>query len=56
MHPSGIGFGVMAVPHNLKVQSHGFLLANIQTLLKDVRWYGASLEVDMAKARMMVLE
>jgi hypothetical protein len=39
-----------------KIQIHGFLLANIQTLLKDVRCYGAYLEVDMVKAYMMVLE
>ncbi len=56
MHPSGIGFGMMVVPHNLRIRSHGFLLANIQTLFKDVRCYGASLEVDMAKACMIVLE
>jgi hypothetical protein len=56
MHPSGIRFGVMHVIHNLRVQSHGFLSASIQTLFKDVRCYGASLEVDMAKAPMMVLE
>jgi hypothetical protein len=56
MHQSGIRFGVMVVPHNLRVQSHGFFIANIQTLLKDVKCYGVSLEVDMAKACMMVLE
>jgi hypothetical protein len=56
MHPNGIGFGVMVVLHNLRVQSHGFLSTNIQTLFKDVRCYGTSLEMDMAKACMMVLE
>ncbi len=55
MHPNGIEFGVMDVPHNLRIQSHGFLSSNIQTLLKDARFYGASLEMDMAKACMMVL-
>jgi hypothetical protein len=44
------------VPHSSKVQSRGFLSASIQISLKGVRCYGASLEMAMAKAHMMVLE
>ncbi len=56
MHPSGIGFRMTVVPHSSKVQSRGFLSASIQISLKGVRCYGASLEMAMAKAHMMVLE
>jgi hypothetical protein len=56
MHPSGIGFGMMVVLLNSRVQNHGFLLASIPISFEGARCYGVFLEADMAKAHMMVLE
>ncbi len=54
-NPNGIGFGVTVVLLNSRVQSLGFLSTSIPISLEGARCYGASLEVDMAKACMMVL-
>jgi hypothetical protein len=56
MHPSGIGFGVMVVLLNSRVQNRGCLLTSIPISLECARCYGVFLEADMAKAHMMVLE
>jgi hypothetical protein len=56
MHPSGIGFGVMVMLFNSRIQNHGFLLASIPISLKGASCYGVFLEADTTKAHMMVLE
>jgi hypothetical protein len=56
MRPNGIGFGVMVVLLNSRVQNHCFLSASIPISLKGARCYGVFLDVDMAKAHMMGLQ